>query len=156
MQDQPTPSEILHAVRQLLQADVLPQLNPTSQYRLRVAMNAISLVERQLAEPLEVIADEQTRLQTLIGQTGVHDHSLNRGDDPGVASSWAPDGASRIDTLSRELCRRIRERHIAFDDPELRSHLFATTLAKLAVDQPHYGGLVRAKALLADYGISAL
>jgi hypothetical protein len=41
--------------------------------------------------------------------------------------------------LTEELCRRIETGEIAADDPALIEHLWATTMATLAVDQPNYG-----------------
>ncbi|MFG3756176.1 DUF6285 domain-containing protein, partial [Klebsiella pneumoniae] len=40
--------------------------------------------------------------------------------------------------LNRLLCERIATGAIAADDAALRDHLWATTLDKLAVDQPTY------------------
>lgn len=131
MQDQPTPIEILRAVKQFLQDEVAPQLDATRHYRLKVATNAISLIERQLAEPPVAAQEEQARLEALTGEIDV--------------SHEAPPS---LYDLNNKLCALIRHRHIAFDDIKLRTHLLATTFAKLDVDQPHYGGLVRTRILL--------
>ena len=42
--------------------------------------------------------------------------------------------------LNRELARRIRDGELALESPGLAEHLWATPLAKLAVDQPNYSG----------------
>ena len=49
-----------------------------------------------------------------------------------------------LEAQNRELCRAIRAGEIVLDAPGLLEHLRATTLAKLAVDQPRYSGYRRA------------
>jgi hypothetical protein len=51
--------------------------------------------------------------------------------------------------LNRELARRIRDGELTLESPGLAEHLWATTLAKLAVDQPTYSGY---RAALAERG----
>lgn len=41
-----------------------------------------------------------------------------------------------------ELCTRIRDGRLAWDDPRLVAHLRETTLAKIAIDQPKYASFV--------------
>jgi hypothetical protein len=49
--------------------------------------------------------------------------------------------------LNAELSRRLENGAIDPEAPAVRDHLWETTLAKLAVDQPHYWGY---QAALAD------
>ena len=56
------------------------------------------------------------------------------------------DRRGSFEELELELCRRIREGEIGLDSPGLVEHLRATTLAKLAVDQPRYASYRRAKS----------
>jgi len=48
MQDQPTPVELINAVAEFLRADVAPQLSGHAAFKLRVGLNALDLVVRQL------------------------------------------------------------------------------------------------------------
>jgi Domain of unknown function (DUF6285) len=114
MQDRPTPVELIKAVANLLQAAVLPQSTGRPAFEIRVAINALELVTRQLACAGEAHGAEQQRLEELLGRTG-----------------------SLMD-LNRELCTRIAEGAIGLTDERLIGHLWATTMEKLAVDQPSY------------------
>lgn len=46
--------------------------------------------------------------------------------------------ASHLAALNRRLCTEIAAGRLGLDSPELIEHLWLTTLAKLAVDQPRY------------------
>ena len=48
MQDRPNPAELVKAVANLLQAMVLPQSTGRQAFEIRVAINALELVARQL------------------------------------------------------------------------------------------------------------
>ena len=52
-------------------------------------------------------------------------------------------GDGPLEAQNRALCREIRAGRIGLDTPGLLDHLRATTLAKLAVDQPSYSGYRR-------------
>jgi hypothetical protein len=114
MQDRPTPVELVKAVANLLQATVLPQSTGRLAFEIRIAINALELVARQLSCAGEAHCAEQQRLEALLGRTG-----------------------SLMD-LNRELCTRLAEGTIALTDEHLIQHLWATTMEKLAVDQPSY------------------
>ena len=45
-----------------------------------------------------------------------------------------------LSDLNAELALRIREGGLDLETPGLAEHLWATTLAKVAVDQPNYSG----------------
>lgn len=115
MQDQPTAAELIEAVRHFLQEKVFPQLQDHSAFHARVAANALAIVERELSIAPGANAEEMTRLEALLGQTGT------------------------LEELNRELCRRIRNEEIATTAPDFEDHLWKTTLTKLAIDQPKYG-----------------
>lgn len=122
MYDHPTAAELVHAVREFLKEQAMPALEGRAAFHARVAVNALSIVERQLELSSEHEPAERSRLRTLLG----HDGSL--------------------DAQNRELCRRIRSGELDADTPGLVEHLFETTLAKLAVDQPRYSGYLRARS----------
>jgi Domain of unknown function (DUF6285) len=114
MQDRPNPIELVKAVTNLLQTSVLPQSSGRLGFEIRVAINALELVARQLTQAEHGHADELHRLADLLG----HEGSLT--------------------DLNRELCACIASGAFDGNDEELVSHLWATTMEKLAVDQPSY------------------
>ncbi|MEO8298037.1 MAG: DUF6285 domain-containing protein [Burkholderiales bacterium] len=115
MQDAPTPPQILEGIARFLRDTVVPQLKGAAQYDARIAASLLQIVQRQLdhGEPAE--ASELASLRALL--------NADDGDLP---------------QLNRRLCERIASGGFALDDPQLLNHLWATTLAKMAVDQPGY------------------
>lgn len=114
MQDAPDPTEILTAVTTLLRETIMPLLSGHPNYQVRVAANALDLVSRQIRLQPASDSAEHTRLVELLGQD------------------------RNLETLNRALCEAIERRALALDSPGLAPHLWATTLAKLAIDQPSY------------------
>ena|SRR5579863_117171 len=125
MQDQPSPSEIIGAVAAFLRNVVAAETTGATSFQARVAANALEMMKRELDTAPAEDAAEIARLEALLGTS-----------------------ASLFD-LNAELCRRIEAGEIDLDTPGLKDHLWATTLAKLAVDQPTYGGY---RAALAERG----
>ena len=120
MHDRPSTTQLVAAVRDFLERTALPELHGHSAFLARVAANALAIVERELALGAGQDAAERERLSALLG-----------GDGP-------------LEAQNRALCREIRAGRIGLDTPGLLEHLRATTLAKLAVDQPGYSGYRRA------------
>jgi tRNA U54 and U55 pseudouridine synthase Pus10 len=118
--DRPSAAQLVAAVRDFLEKVAQPELRGHSAFHARVAANALAIVERELALGAEQDAAERERLRALLGR-----------DDA-------------LEAQNRELCRAIRAGEITQDTPGLIEHLRATTLAKLAVDQPSYSGYRRA------------
>ena len=116
MQDQPSPAEILAAVSIFLKTVTGPQIAPHTAFQLRVAANALEMAGRDITLSPKEDADEHARLTALLGRDG-----------------------SLLD-LNTELARRIETGEADLTTPGLADHLWATTLAKLAVDQPNYSG----------------
>ncbi len=121
MQDAPDPTEILAAVAAFLRDVVIPQATPLVAFQARVAANAVDLVARQIALAPASDAAETVRLRALLGAEGTLGE-LNAALADGIAAgSIGPSAA-------------------------LSDHLWTTTLAKLAVDQPRYSGHLAALA----------
>jgi hypothetical protein len=120
MQDTPNPEEIIGAVTRFLRETVMNELGGHSRFLARVAANALDLVNRQIALEGPADAAELARLKGLVGSDG-----------------------SLLD-LNAALCEAIETRRIGLETPGLAEHLWATTLAKLAVDQPSYAAYRRA------------
>jgi hypothetical protein len=116
MQDEPRPDEILTAVAAFLKGPAVRESGPHISFQLRVCANAVEIAQRCLTLGPPAEAEELARLRALL---------LMEGELP---------------TLNAELARRIRERTITLETPGLKEHLWATTMAKLAVDQPNYSG----------------
>jgi hypothetical protein len=119
MQDEPTPTELVKAVAEFLRAEIAPQLMGHAAFKLRVSINALDLVARQLS--LERGSDvlEAERLSALLGLQG------------------------SLAELNRMLAERIAKGEAGLDTPGLADHLWQTTMDKLAVDQPNYGSYKR-------------
>lgn len=57
MQDEPTPIELTKAVADFLRSDITPLITGHQAFKLRVAINALDLVTRQLALEEEVMRE---------------------------------------------------------------------------------------------------
>jgi Domain of unknown function (DUF6285) len=121
VQDEPAPSELIKAVADFLRNDIAPQMTGHSAFKLRVAINALDLVTRQLALQGSSDTVELARLSQLLGMDG-----------------------SLLD-LNRALAERIASGEADLATPGLAEHLWQTTMDKLAVDQPNYAAYRREK-----------
>jgi hypothetical protein len=119
MQDEPTPIELTKAVADFLRNDVTPMISGHNAFKLRVAINVLDLVVRQLTMEAGSDAAEAARLKELLGAEG-----------------------SLIE-LNRALAGKIASGEVDLATPGLSGHLWQTTLAKLAVDQPNYASYKR-------------
>ena len=119
MQDEPTPTELIKAVADFLRDDIAPMLSGHNAFKLRVAINALDLVTRQLRLEEGSDAAEAARLSQLLGQQG------------------------SLAELNRALADRIARGEADLQTPGLAEHLWQTTMDKLAVDQPNYGSYKR-------------
>lgn len=118
MLDHPRGPALLDAVARLLRETLIPQLPPGAVFQARVAANAVDLAAREMRQASDAEAQARGRLQSLLDQ----DLDVN-GD---------------LATLEAELAARLRRGDINTDHVGLQNHLWATTLAKLAIDQPSY------------------
>jgi hypothetical protein len=118
MQDEPTPIELTSAVADFLRNEIAPTISGHNAFKLRVAVNILDLVTRQLTLE-DGDAAEAERLAKLLGMQG-----------------------SLIE-MNRELAGKIAKGEVDLSTPGLAGHLWQTTLAKLAVDQPNYASYKR-------------
>lgn len=114
MQDRPDPIDLVRTVAVTLRERLMPRLSGSAAFEARVSVNALELVVRQLERQATSDAAELKRLEALLGETGP------------------------LAALNARLCARIADGSLAVDNSELVAHLWATTLDKLAVDQPTY------------------
>jgi hypothetical protein len=119
MQDEPTPIELTKAVADFLRDEIAPMISGHNAYKLRVAINMLDLVTRQLTLEGGTDQEEAVRLRALLGIDG-----------------------SLIE-LNRALADRIASGEVDLTTQGLADHLWQTTLAKLAVDQPNYASYKR-------------
>jgi len=119
MQDEPTPAELTKAVADFLRNDIAPQISGHAAFKLRVAINALDLVTRQLSLQGDSDAAELHGLTMLLGVHGT------------------------LAGLNADLAERIAAGDVDLDTPGVKEHLWQTTLAKLAVDQPNYAAYKR-------------
>jgi hypothetical protein len=119
MQDEPTPSELIKAVADFLRNELAPEIGGHSAFKLRVAINALDLVMRQLALESSSDAAEAERLSQLLGRQG------------------------SLGELNRVLASKIARGEADLQTPGLAEHLWRTTMDKLAVDQPNYAAYRR-------------
>jgi hypothetical protein len=119
MQDEPTPEELIKAVADFLRNDIAPAISGHNAFKLRVSINALDLVTRQLALEEGSDAAELERLSRLLGMQG------------------------SLGELNRTLTDRIAKGEVDLETPGLADHLWQTTMAKLAVDQPNYASYKR-------------
>ena len=119
MQDEPTPTELIKAVADFLRNEITPMIKGHNAFKLRVGINALDLVARQLALEPDSDAAEAGRLSGLLGMQG------------------------SLGELNRALADRIANGEMGLQTPDLADHLWQTTMDKLAVDQPNYASYKR-------------
>ena len=119
MQDEPTPIELTKAVADFLRNDITPLISGHQAFKLRVAVNILDLVTRQLTREEGSDAEEVERLRALLGMDG------------------------SVTELNGALAERIAKGEVDLATPGLAEHLWATTMDKLAVDQPNYASYKR-------------
>jgi hypothetical protein len=119
MQDEPTPIELTKAVADFLRNDITPLISGHQAFKLRVAINILDLVTRQLTREEGSDAREVERLRGLLGMDG------------------------SVADLNHALAERIAKGEVDLATPGLADHLWATTMDKLAVDQPNYASYKR-------------
>jgi hypothetical protein len=141
MQDRPTCSELLEAVRQFLETDVVPALEGPKQFHARVAANVLAIVRRELQATDAQLRAECGRLDTLLGPVSP--------GLPGPAPADQGEVRRRLRARTEELCERIRRGEA--DAPPWRSavvaHTRQTVVDKLAVNNPKYLGAELATAV---------
>jgi len=121
MQDAPSTKELIEAVRAFLEEKAMPELTGHTAFHARVAANALAIVERELEHGPTAQTGERMRLMQLLGHEGA------------------------LEDLNAELAKAIRAGELTLETPGLADHLWATTMDKVAIDQPRYSGLKTAQ-----------
>ena len=106
--DVPTAAQLVEAVREWLERDVLTGTQGRLQFHTRVAVNVLAMVERELA----VGAGQAEQHRAMLERYGVADDA--------------------------ELAEAIRDGRLDWRDPDLRAAVRESVAAKLAVANPKY------------------
>jgi hypothetical protein len=114
VQDRPTAAELVDAVREFLERDVMPAVDGRVQFHTRVAVNALGMVSRELTLTPEHDAADSAELEAILGH-----------------------GGDRRD-LERELAARIRDGSLDEMRPEVLTHVRAAVARKLEAANPKY------------------
>ena len=113
-QDRPTASELVRAVREFLEGDVMAATEGRVQFHTRVAVNALGMIERELTDGPGFVAAERERAAAILGH----------------------DGDAR--ELEIELAAAIRNGSLDDRLDAVRDHVRATVREKLLVANPGY------------------
>lgn len=108
--DVPTAAQLVEAVREWLERDVLTGTQGRLQFHTRVAVNVLAMVERELA----IGSEQKAAHQAMLARLGVD-------DDAALAAA-------------------IRDGRLDWRDPDLRAAVRASVDAKLSVANPNYAG----------------
>jgi hypothetical protein len=129
MQDRPTAVELLNAVREFLEQDVMPGLEGRKRFHALVSANVLAIVARELAGEETMLVAEWERLRNLLAT-----------DD--AAPARLTELRMAVEMLTHRLCDRIRAGDAdagPFGDA-VRAHVRATVVDKLRIANPKYLG----------------
>lgn len=116
-QDRPTASELLSAIADFLREEATPVLDraePRLGFQMRVAVNALAILEREVRLGPGADEREHERLTRLLGYGG------------------------SLAELNRELARQLRSGERDEGDAALMEHLEATIADKIAIANPKW------------------
>ena len=120
----PTANELLLSVGDFLRADVMAETQGRTQFLARVAANSLHIVAREL------------RVGGRLGELELgHLRALNLAAD-----------TKDLGALRWALVNGLRDGSIDLADPALQRYLRETVVNEVAIDQPKYSGLTRARA----------
>jgi hypothetical protein len=111
--------DMLATIRDYLEKEILPTLSDDKWFNVKVTVNMLATIERELRLGPAANEAERARLAALL-------------DTPGT-----------LEELNRALADAIRDGRIAPDDPRLLDHLRRTTADALRINNPQW--LVRVK-----------
>lgn len=112
-------ADLLDLAVAYLRDDLRPTLEGRHRFLTLVAANALDIVTRELRLGPSAAHREAGRLRSLLAETGDRD------------------------ALNRALCDALADGRFDESTPGLLDHLFATTMDRLAIDQPRYAAYRR-------------
>ena len=116
-QDRPTAAELLAAIADFLREEATPALDRTEPrlgFQMRVAVNSLAILEREVRLGPAADAREHERLAKLLGRDAT------------------------LDELNQELARQLRNGERDERDLALITHLEATIADKIAIANPKW------------------
>ena len=113
-QDRPTAMELVVAVREFLERDVMAATDGRVQFHTRVAVNVLNIVARELDQADILAHGERLRAASLLGHDG------------------------DVHGLERELATAIRSGTLDDRLADVRAHVRATVREKLLIANPAY------------------
>lgn len=116
LHDRPTAAELVAAVREYLERDVMTATEGRVAFHARVAMNVLGMVERELELGAAQDTEEHDRLVALLGRDGT------------------------VRELTEALARGIRDDSLDVPWSDLIASVRDTVRAKLEVANPRYLG----------------
>jgi hypothetical protein len=108
----PDADRLLQAAVDYLDAELLPTLEGYHRFQLRICVNTLRILARELAQAPALEQGEQERLQQLLGHGG------------------------SVAALNEELIVRIADKQLPLDTPGLTEHLRHTLRDALAINNP--------------------
>lgn len=120
MQDSPSSPEMLDSIISLLRERISPKLEGHDLYAVRVAINSLGIIKREIEQRPDAAAAERERLVDILGHEGT------------------------LDALNTELCEKIRQGDFTLRDKPVVDHLKQTVIDQVRIDQPRYSGLAHA------------
>ena len=116
-QDRPSAAELLAAIADFLREEAIPALDrsePRLGFQMRVAVNALAILEREARQGPEADRREHARLTKLLGRDGT------------------------LEELNRVLAQALRTGQRDERDAALMAHLEATIADKIAIANPKW------------------
>lgn len=110
--------DLLVVVREFLETDIVqdPTISDDKRFNIRVAINMLATVERELRLGPAANAAEEDRLTALVGAEG------------------------SLEEKNQRLSRAIREGAVPSDDPQVLDHLYRTLVDALRINNPKWLG----------------
>jgi hypothetical protein len=116
-QDRPNAAELLSAIADFLREEAIPALDrsePRLGFQMRVAVNALAILEREARQGPDADHREHERLRKLLGREGT------------------------LEELNRVLAQQLRTGQRDERDAALMAHLEATIADKIAIANPKW------------------
>ncbi|HCS28485.1 MAG TPA: hypothetical protein DIW43_13580 [Spongiibacteraceae bacterium] len=111
----PRATDLLKAVSECLQSEIVPALDDRAlQFKMKIAVNVLAIVEREISRKPESNDRDKEQLETLLGEAG------------------------ELSQLREKLNDKIAEGAFDGRDEELLASLQAASLRQLAIDNPNY------------------
>ena len=110
----PPAADLLDVVREFLERELLPTLSADRWFQVRVAINILAMVKRELELGPALDEEERRRLVALLGEEG------------------------SLGELNQKLAQRIRAGAIGEDARALTEHLFRTMADALRINNPRW------------------